>query len=259
MADTTTPAPAPETKKRKSPGPLDARLLAQLAKDGEIAAAALDEITNDPALAAALATHFIDRDNTVPIDAASLNQLAQQAAAAHAAGAAATTGTAGFHSVTDDEDDEEKTAIAAIRGVQARAKEKYEETDPARLAAYHIGQPLKSRTQITQAGAAILALLRTTDANGQPVTPQDTLPGFGVQNLLQFQSSLGSYGGVQTAQGEAQKKASEARLAFEAACEQVARRRRKLQLAVDAERPFTTPANAPLRTRLGLPSDKGMS
>jgi hypothetical protein len=33
----------------------------------------------------------------------------------------------------------------------------------------------------------------------------------------------------------------------------------QIQLAVDVERPFTDPANGPLRTRLGLPADKGMS
>ncbi|MEA3187361.1 MAG: hypothetical protein QOD99_1191 [Chthoniobacter sp.] len=258
MADPIPPTPAPEPKKRRSPGPLDSRLLEQLQKDEDIARAAVDEVNRDPALASALGPHFLDRDNTIAITAANLQELIQQAGDARAAGADATSGSADFHSVTGDESDETKKAIAAIRNVQTRAKAKYEESDPARLGAYYIGQPLRSRAQITQAGAAVYDLLRTKDAGGATITPQDTLPGFDQAKIDQLKTDLGSYSGIQTAQSGAQSDASGARQSFEEACAQVTRRRRKLQLAVDAERPFG-PDNAALRRRLGMPVDKGMS
>ena len=254
------PAATPAPKKpRKSPGPLDSRTLAGLGRDEEIIRAASEEIAADAPLASALSTHFLDRDNTVAITPASLGALLQQAADARTAGGAATSGDAAFHSVTDDEDNEAGKARAAIRGVQSRAKEKYEETDPARLAAYYVGKPLRSRSQITQAGAALYALLRTKDDDGNPVTPQDTLPGFDQARIDRFHADLGSYAEVQTAQSGARKTASTGHGSFEESCAQVSRRRRKLQLAIDAERPYTDPANTPLRNRLGLPADKTMS
>jgi hypothetical protein len=259
MTDPITPTPAPAPKKRKSPGPLNSALLDHLQTDEDTINAALDEVTTDPALASALAPHFLDRDNTIAITPASLTTLSAQVAAARATGADVLSGRATFHSVTDDEGTDQATAVAAIRNVQTRAKEKYEETDPSRLYAYLIGQPLKSRSQITQAATALYTLLRTTDDNDQPVTPKDTLPGFGAAQIAQFKTDLGSYGGVQTRQSGAQSDATGSLQDFEDECAQVTRRRRKLQLAVDAERPFTDPANAPLRTRLGLPADKGMS
>ncbi len=256
MAD---PTPAPTPKTRKPRGPIDGRLLQQLETDTEIISSAVDEIGTDTALAAELATHFIDRDNTVPITLASLQALSVQATDAGHLAANATSATATFHTVTGTEGGDQATAIAAIRSVQARAKEKYEETDSARLAAYYVGQPLGSRVQITAAGTAVFTLLRTRDDAGNVITPQDTLPGFDQPKIEQLETDLGSYAGIQTTQSGAQSKASQNRQTFADACDQISRRRRKLQLAVDAERPYSDSANASLRTRLGLPPDKSMS
>ena len=255
--------PTPDPKKRKSPAPLNTRLLKTLGNDEAIIQSTLDEMTQDAALtsnlATDLATHFIDRDNTVAITPASLQTLLVQIGEARADGVDATSGTAEFHSVTDDESGDAKKAVAAIRNVQTRAKEKYEETDPARLDAYYLGEPLRTRSQITEAGAAVFILLRTKDDAGQPIPAQDTLPGFTQAKIDQLETDLGSYSGVQTRQSAALKSGKTGRLSFVDSCTQVARRRRKLQLAIDAERPYTNPMNAPLRTRLGLPADKGLS
>jgi hypothetical protein len=234
-------------------------MLDRLQDDEEIINAALDKANNDPAFAAAVAPHCLDRDNTVAITPASLTALSVQAAAARAIGAEVISGRAAFHSVTDDEDDDKATAIAAIRNVQTRAKGKYEEADPARLAAWFIGKALSTRSQITLAGTAAYTLLRTSDDDGNPITPQDTLPGFGPTQINQLKIDLGSYFQVQTKQSGAQSKAAGSLVDFEDECAQIGRRRRKLQLAVDAERPSTDPTNAPLRTRLGMPGDKAMS
>ncbi len=269
MANSTPPPPSsdapgseptkPAKKPRKKRSPLDSAKLADVGRDEEIVSAALEEIAADTTLASALSSHFLDRDNTVAIEVASLQTLLRQAQSARTAGGATTSGQAGFHSVTGAEDAEAQKAIAAIRGVQSRAKEKYEESDRARLKAYYVGKRMRSRDQITQAGAAIYGLLRTKDADNRPVTPQDTLPGFDQAKIDAFHADLGSYAAVQTAQSGAQSQASGSLQTFEDACAQVARRRRKLQLALDAERPFTNPANKPLRKRLGLPADKSMS
>lgn len=255
MPDTT---PTPPNK-RKSPGPLDARLLQSLDKDEAIIGAALEEITADTVLAGTLASYFIDRDNTVSITVASLTTLHQQAAAAREQGGETTSSKAEFHSVTDDESAGAKTARAAIRGIQARAKNKYEESDPARLNAYFVGQPLRSRSQISLASAAIYNLVRTTDNDGNAVPPQDTLPGLTAAGITSFRTDLGSYLDAEVEQSGARKNAGDDLITFEDSCAQIARRRRKLQLAFDAERPYTDRANGPLRTRVGLPADKGMS
>ncbi len=251
--------PTPDPKKRKSPALLDTRLLKTLGHDEENVRATLDEMAQDAALATDLSTHFIDRENTVAVTPASLQTLLVQIGETRADGVEATSGTAEFHSVTDDQSDDAKKAVAAIRNVQTRAKEKYEETDPARLDAYYLGEPLRSRQQITDAGAAIFILLRTKDDAGQPVPAQDTLPGFTQAKIDQLEADLGSYSGVKIRQSAALKAGKTGRQSFVDSCAQVARRRRKLQLAIDAERPYTNPMNAPLRTRLGLPADKGLS
>ena len=144
------------------------------------------------------------------------------------------------------------------RGPQARAKEKYEETHPELLDAYYVGQPLGSRSQVTQAGSAAYTRLRTTDDNGDPITPQDTLPGYNQARIDQLKADLGEYAGVQTEQSGAQEIATDKRGDFKSEAEQVSRRRRRLQLAVDGEYPHG-PTNVALRRRLRLPTDKGMS
>ena len=253
MPETETPKPP-----RKSPGLLDRRLLLQLEKDEETIQAVIDEMTTDAAFTAALASHFLDRDNTIPVTLANVQALLAQAEVARDTAADATSGTAQFHDVTDTEEADLKTAIAAIRGVQARAKEKYEETNPALLAAYYVGQPLKSRSQVTQAGSAAYTRLRTTDDNNNPITPQDTLPGYNQARIDQLKTDLGIYAGIQTTQSGAQETATDKRIDFRAECAQVTRRRRKLQLGVDAEYPYG-PENQALRRRLRLPTEKGMS
>jgi hypothetical protein len=258
MADPNPPTPKTTTTKRKSPSPIDAKLVAKLVTDKEIISAIIDEINSDAAFASALASHFIDAANTIPATLVNIQAVLAQADAASAVAADATSGTASFHDVTDEEEGDMKTAITAIRGVQARAKEKYEETNPALLDAYYVGQPLSSRLQVTQAATAAYTRLRTTDDDGNPVTPQDTLPGYDQAKIDQLKAELGIYAGVQTKQSGAQEVATDKRGDFKTDSQQVSRRRRRLQLAIDAEYPHG-PANTARRRRLRLPTTKGMS
>lgn len=267
MPDPTAPAtpdPTPTAQtaakktSRKSPGPIDEKTLGQLVKDQETINNVIAEVTGDPQLATDLASHFIGPEATIPMTLPNLQQLAQDAAAAAALGAGAVSDTADLRDVTEEERGDFSGAVAAIRSVQQRAKEKYEETHPDKLDAYYIGQPLATRRQISAAGAAIWLQIGTTDADNNPITPKDTLPGLDATRIAQVKTDLGEYAGVQTKQSGAQAEATGARGTFTERCAQILRRRRRVQLAIDAERPVS-PENTALRKRVGLQADKGMS
>jgi hypothetical protein len=260
MADTTPPAggSAPDKKPRKSPGPIDQKLADQLRDDHEIIDAALDEIQNDAQLAADLATHFLDAEQALPITPANVQALSDQATAAEQRGAQIATEESDFHGVTDTEQNADMPkAVAAVRKVQSAAKEKYRETNKAKLDSYYVGEPLKSRRQIENAATACWNMVGNTDENGNPVTPQDTLPGIGATQLAQIKTDLGGYVSVQTEQSGAQKKATDARVIYKTQCGQIQRRRRRLQQAFDTERPHGE-ANTALRRRVGLPANRAM-
>lgn len=124
--------------------------------------------------------------------------------------------------------------------------------------AFYVGQDLKSRRQIENAATACWNIIGNTDANGNPVTPQDTVPGISTAQLAQIKADLGGYVSVQTAQSGAQKKATDARANYKTQCDQIARRRRRLQQAFDTERPHSS-GNTALRRRLGLPVGRSMN
>lgn len=263
--NTPTPTPDPasnptpaDSKKPRSKSPIDQRTANQLRSDREIIAAALDEINSDPAFGAALATHFLDQDGTVPINAANLQALSEQATAAEQAGAAITEHSSAAQDVTKTETGDKNKAVAAVRKIQSAAKEKHEETHKEKLGAYYVAQRLDSRQRIESAATACWHMVRTSDDAGNPITPQDTLPGIGAAQLTQIKADLAGYVTVQAAQSGAQKDASDARTAYAQQCDQIQRRRRRLQQAINTERPHTDENNKALRRRLGLPTDQGM-
>ena len=255
-----TPTGAAAKTPRKSPGPIDSKILAQLGKDHEIINNVIDEVGNDPQLAADLATHFIDADGTVAMTLDNLQSLGQEAEAAANTGAGAVSGTADLRDITAEERDNFSSATAAIRNVQKRAKEKYEEKHPDKLAAFYIGQPLASREQIRAAGAAIWNLIGNTDAAGATVTPKDTLPGLDPAKIAQIKTDLGQFTGIQTEQSAAQSTASAARDTFKDHAAQIQRRRRRVQQAIDAERPHNASTagkdNTPSAAAPGYPTTK---
>ncbi|HEY1769993.1 MAG TPA: hypothetical protein VGG02_07035 [Chthoniobacterales bacterium] len=269
MADTSPPNPPTppsgdgDKKPRKPRGPIDSRTMDELTRDKEIIDATIDAMNSDPQLVTDLSAHCYDSDNTVTITPTSMQALSDQAETALEAGGAAVESTSEFHDATETESADAKKAIAAIRNAQARAKELYEETSPKKLEGWYIGQPLKSRAQITAAGTAIYGLIRYTDDQGNPTTPKETLPNYSHTQIDQFKAQLGTFYQDQTRQSGAQEDASSGRDTFASQAAQVARRRRKVQLAIDAERPAQDDSlgrdNSALRRRLGLPPDKAMS
>jgi hypothetical protein len=159
---------------------------------------------------------------------------------------------------TEQEETDKADRLASIQNAQTRAKEKYGQSATAKLKQYWIGEKLTSRSKIEQAGAGIWALLRTTDDSNNPIAPQDTLPGFDQAAIDLLKTRFDAYKGIQTAQTFAQGTASGARMSLKDQCEQVSRRRRKLQLAIDAEYPPGA-ANSAFRKQFGLQGNKAMS
>jgi hypothetical protein len=261
----TTPAnpPPPSSgndpkKPRKPRGPLDAATLDQLDTDEQIILAVKQQTTSDPAFTGKLAPHFLDADNTIAITPASIGDLASQAAAARATAAAAMSASASHGDITDDEDTNKTELLASIKNAQTRAKGKYEQSSPAKLKGYWIGETITSRSRIEQAGAAIYTLVRTKDDANNPITPQDTLPGFDQAAIDLLKTRLDAYTGIQTDQTMAQGHASNARANLKSQCDQISRRRRKLQLAIEAEY-APGEANSAFRKQFGLQGDKAMS
>ncbi len=251
--------PAPEPKKARKPrGPLDAKTLDQLEKDEEVILAVKSRMASDPAFTGKLATHFLDAANTVAITPTSIGDLAAQATTARQTATAAMSGTAGRADITHEEEIKKADILASIKNAQTRAKGKYEQNAPAKLKEYWIGETLIARSRIEQAGAAIHTLLRTKDDANNPITPQDTLPGFDQAAIDLLKARLDAYKGIQTQQTFAQGDASGARTSLKDQCAQITRRRRKLQLAIDAEYP-PGDGNSAFRKQFGLQGNKAIS
>jgi hypothetical protein len=71
--------------------------------------------------------------------------------------------------------------------------------------------PPTSRSKIEQAGNGIYVRVRTMDDANNPITPQDTLPGFDQAAIDLLKTRLDACTGIQTDQTMAQGTASGAR------------------------------------------------
>jgi hypothetical protein len=90
------------------------------------------------------------------------------------------------------------------------------------------------------------------------ITPKDTLPGFSKPPSTSSKARLDAYTHIQTQQTMAQGDASGARMTLKEQRAQITRRRRKLQLAIDAEYPPGS-ANSAFRKQFGLQGNRAMS
>ena len=140
------PVPVPPVggpkKPRKPRGPLDAATLDQLEKDEEIVLAVKARMATDAPFVSNLAPHFLDAANTVAITPASVNTLASQASDARATAAAAMSGTASREEITGQEETDKTDLLASIQNAKTRAKGKYQQSAPAKLKEYWIGENL---------------------------------------------------------------------------------------------------------------------
>lgn len=260
MTDKTSNTPLenkPETH-RAAPGPVNKEVLAELTRDRNTIRAVSEEMKTNSDFVTRLNAYKIDRDNTVPISPARVGDLLHQADAAVAAGGGITTGQAALDDVTDEEENKKQALIESIRAAGAAAKTQYEETNRSRLKAYWVGEDFKSRAKIEEASTAIYELVRTTDKDGHPVTPQDTLPGFDQAAIDLLAERMEAYLGIEVTQGKAKTTKRGAGTTFAEQAAQIGRRRRKLQLAINSAY-APGPENAAFREQFDLPGTKQMS
>ncbi len=240
---TTTPAPtpAPQTPSTRTRSEINQNWLAALAAADRVVTAA-----QKPAYASALATGGID--------AAKVTALANAIEAVRQLITKAMQGTAGKELVTADETDLKNELIEQIQGVQKRARQKYDATNPGKLTEYGLKTKYTaSRQLLEQTATNILAKL-----TGDKDTAADTLPGITTEKIAALQQALKDYMGVQGEQTGAQGKATTARKQVEAALADILAKRREIQFAADAEWPHTNPANAGIRVEFQLTSDRVM-
>ena len=233
-----TPAPAPTPRSR---GDINQAWLDELTSSDELAAAA-----QKSAYAATLASG--------DITAAKITAFTAALAAARKLAAQAVQGTTGKHSVTGDETGLQNDLINQMQNVQKRARQKYDATDPGKLADYAVGQKFySSRSLLEQAATNILLKL-----NGDTNTPADKLPGIDAAKIAALSKALADYKNVQGDQTGAQSGATTARKQLEAAMGDIVGKRREIQFAADAEWPHTDPAHAGIRAEFQLPPDRVM-
>lgn len=138
--------------------------------------------------------------------------------------------------------------LKLIRSAQKRAKQKYEDTDKTILKDYYIGAKIEdSRQALETAGRGIFDKLQT-----------DTLPGITAAKVAKLKTALDAYVNRQTDQSSAQSITTTQHQALKTAVADIARRRRKLQLAADDLWPHTDKANAGIRAEFKLPSNSAL-
>jgi hypothetical protein len=230
---TTTPPPAnPQIR-----SDIDQSLLDELVKTGQILA-----VANKPAYLAKLTSE------DGGLDAEFFTELATDVKTANETVGQATQNTTGKLGATSAETAAKKKLLAAIRSVQKRAKQKYERKNKTVLKDYYVGDKIESSRQLLETAArGISDKLKT-----------DTLPGITAAKKTALQSATVAYVDCQTDQSTAQSEATTIRQELKAAVDDIARRRRELQLAADDLWPHTTKTNAGIRAEFKLPPDKAL-
>lgn len=222
---------------------------------GDINQVWLDELTNAEGIAAAAQKgSYAALLAAGDIDAAKVTALSDAIKAARKLAGQAVQSTTGKQGMTGAESELMEALINQIQLVQKRAKQKYDASDPGKLADYAVGQKFySSRAILEQTAANILLKLKGT--TGQPA---DALPGIDAAKIAALQQAVDDYQNVQTNQSGAQSTATTARKNLETAIADIVAKRREIQFAADAEWPHTNPANAGVRTEFQLPPDRVM-
>lgn len=242
---TPTPGPAPAPKAKRSPGPINQEWLDEFTFAEGIVAAT--QVTGRPAILA-------DGD----IDAAKITALTDAIVAARKLTGQAVQGTSGKRIITHTEEDLKKVLLKRIHYVQARARQKYDSTEPGRLTEYGIGQHISNSRSLLEQAAENILLKLSGDPAAVPPVPPDVLPGMPADRITGLKAALADYKGVQGDQTGAQGDATKFRSLVEAAVADIIAKRREIQFAADAEWPHTDPANAGIRAEFKLPSDQAM-
>ena len=239
------PAPAPEPKKN--------RPRHQVNQDW------LDEFTFAEAIIAATnvdgrAVRLAEGD----IDTGKITELKTLIGATRTQTSKAIQGTTDKEVITDDEDDFKTVLLEKIQYIQKRARQKYDATEPVRLADYGINQKLGNSRALLEQGAGNILLKLKGDITARPPMPSDVLPGVSPAKIAELESALSDYKDVQGNQSGAQGQATGWRSQVETAVADIVTRRREIQFAADAEWPHTDPLNDGIRVEFKLPADRSM-
>jgi len=246
------PAPTPNSTPNPTPTPRSR---------GDINQAWLDELTNAESIsAAAQKTAYAAQLANGDLDATKPAALDAAIAAARQLVTLAVQGTTGKVEATDDEKTLMDDLITKIQEVQKRARQKYDATDPGKLADYAIGTKFySSRAVLEQSATNIIAKLAPTAPPGGGAAPApDILPGISAAKITALKTALQDYQDAQGDQTGAQSGATTARKQLEAAISDIVGKRREIQFAADAEWPHEAPANAGIRAEFQLPPDRVM-
>ncbi|WP_309714528.1 hypothetical protein [Armatimonas sp.] len=224
------------TTQPKRIGTLDARILKSLDLDEAIVATARRPEYAPLLTAREITTAFVDT-------------FASKVAAARTKAAEIETQLATQKSTTVTEDDTRTQLLDAFDEIQSAAAQKYAE-DPAqkpKLAAYAIGNGIRrlSRPALEQAAQTALTALAT-----------DTLPGITPDKVTAFASALAAWKTHDTTQTATISDKQQARQELNTLLEDLAKSRRTIQRAANAQWPYHKVATRPIRTEFGLPKTR---
>jgi hypothetical protein len=228
------PQPQPEPKKPKvTRGIINQNLLDALDKAGVVLTAA-----RKADHAASLAAR--------EISAECLNQFEADIAVCKARVGKANELTNQVRLATQTESEARDDLLAALREIQAAAKQKYARSAPLQMKDYFVSERLDpSRAALVQVADSISEKLKA-----------DTLPGITPAKVAGLKTLRDAYVGANAAQADAQSKSSTEREAIEAAVGSITDRRVQIQFAAEAEWPASNKANAPIRREFQLPPDR---
>lgn len=142
----------------------------------------------------------------------------------------------------------ERTALmAAVREVQASARQKHAATHPEKLRDYAIGVRLGSLGFARLTGVVEAIYNKTGD---------EALPGITAAKRDALHAALETYKSADTSQGAKRSKASVLRTQRDEALKEIKAMRRTLQFAAEAQWPSTNPESKAAREAFQLPSGK---
>lgn len=229
-----TPAPAPEKQKRV-PGVWGLRKeqLDELAKSEQIITAVQKPV-------------YLPKLNGRGVTSAVITQLITDIASARAKVAETVRGYTSRKEATEAESKAEQALLAALREVQAAAKQKHSRTNPTALNDYFVGKPLNgSQPRLAETAEAILTKAEDEDLPG--ITPPK------LSAMRQTLSDWKTAGSTQVGQESTRHSDTHGR---DGLVESIKTQRIQIQYAADAEWPYSDPASAPIRTEFCLPPSR---
>lgn len=184
-------------------------------------------------------------DRDLPAGAAAALEALVTAARGFSAGAVKVSAEA--EGSTRTESAERTALVAALRGVQAAARQKHAQSAPEKLKTFGIG------TRLGTIGFARLTGI--ADAVLDTLTG-DTLPGIKAAQQQELKDALAAYRSADANQGTAQSTATALRTQRDATLKEIKAARQTIQFAAEGAWPYSNSNNAAAREAFQLPLGK---